>query len=124
MLLLLAPPPLKDRSLPLAREHGVAAWQKKKRKYMVCVVRRAKWLHSVSSSDSFLSKPRARHEVSLRGVSSSDLLHSVSIKTSMSVIVGVALYMSSVEMNKPYCIFKTIISCSFSCAALVEIQLR
>lgn len=39
--------------------------------------RRVKWLHSVSSSDSFISKPRARQEVSLRGVFNSDLVYSL-----------------------------------------------
>ena len=40
----------------------------------VCLERRVKWLHSVSSSDSFISKPGGRQEVPPRGVSNSDLV--------------------------------------------------
>lgn len=46
-----------------------------KNEHNQCVWRRIKRLHLVSSSDSFISKPRARQEVPLRGVLNSDLLY-------------------------------------------------
>lgn len=53
------------------------AREKKKKTQSVRMERGAKWLHLVSSSDSFISKLRARQEVPLRGVFNSDLVYSL-----------------------------------------------
>ena len=67
-----AGPPLTDtyRSLSLS----LCCMARVKLTQSVCLERRVKWLHSVSSSDSFISKPGGRQEVPPRGVSNSDLV--------------------------------------------------
>lgn len=62
-------------SLSLSLSVCLPAWRIQTQS--VCFERRVKWLHSVSSSDSFISKPRARQEVPLRGVFNSDLVYSL-----------------------------------------------
>lgn len=53
---------------------SLSCMAKEKLTQSVCLEKRVKWLHSVSSSDSFISKPGARQEVPPRGVSNSDLV--------------------------------------------------
>lgn len=83
-----------------------ARWRKKQAQ-SVCLERRVKWLHSVSSSDSFISKPRAKQEVPLKRVFNSDLVYSLfCLNKSRHRYVTVTLCMNSVEMNPSYCISK------------------
>lgn len=82
-----AGPLLKDTALSLSRSVFLHGGEKKSQS--VCLEKRVKWLHSVSSSDSFISKPGARQEVPLRGVFIQTwyIVYSVSIRASIPMLL-------------------------------------
>ncbi len=81
--------------------------KKKNLTQSVCLERRVKWLHSVSSSDSFISKPKARQAVSLRGVFKSNLVYSLfCLNKNQYFCYRKVLYMNSFQMDLSNCIFK------------------
>lgn len=84
---------------------SLSCMAKEKLTQSVCLEKGVKWLHSVSSSDSFISKPGARQEVPPRGVSNSDLVYGLFYLNNSLYITSLwGLYMNSAGMDLRYCI--------------------
>jgi len=77
---LLAGPLRTDTTRSRTHSYCMGNWKKKitykNKRQLACFLGRIMRLHSVSSSHSFISKPWAWQEVSLRGVFNSDLVYS------------------------------------------------